>query len=133
MAHPCIKSFCSSRCQKIKLEVSLRSPLRVANLARILVLEISGICFDVQDVTERLIRLGGTCLIGTGDRFQMRQRRIQLRIRIQLTYRLFLIHRGIKCLFQDKGFCRRGRRHRLRVAAVLTIQFKLVHLDRRHK
>jgi hypothetical protein len=112
---------------------SLRRPLRVANLARILVLEIPGICFDVQDVTEGLVCLGGTCLVGAGDRLQMRQRRIEFRVRVQLTHRLLLVHRGIERLFQDKGFCRRGRRHRLRVAAVLAIQFELVHLDRRHK
>lgn len=113
--------------------ICLRSPLRVANLTRILVLEIPGICFDVQDVTERLVRLGGARLVRAGDRLQMRQRWIQLRVRVQLTHRLLLVRRGIECLFQDKGFCRRGRRHRLRVAAVLTIQFELVHLDRRHK
>ena len=69
--------------KSLPLRGSLRRPLRVAPLATVLVLEVFGIRLDVQNVTERLIRLGRTRLIGTGNRLQMRQRRIQLGVGIE--------------------------------------------------
>ena len=116
---------CSCSSQKIKaspLRGSLRRPLRVAPLATVLVLEVFGIRLDVQNVTERLIRLGRTRLIGTGNRLQMRQRRVEFRVLVQLTLCLFLICSGIEHLFQHKGLGCRCRLHGFLIATVQTVE-----------
>ncbi len=63
----------------------LRRPLCLTDHTVVLILEILRIRLDVENVTGCRISLGGAGLVRAGDRLQMGQCRIQLRVVIDLT------------------------------------------------
>ncbi len=102
----------------------LTAPLRAANRAAVLILQILGIRLDIQDVTKAGIALTGTGLVRAGDRLQMWQRRIQFRVIIQLAHRLLLIRCHIEGCLQNQCIrCRLGC-HELLETAVAAEQLE---------
>ena len=69
----------------LKKPSTLRCPLCLAYHTVVLIFEILRIRLDVENVTGCRIGLGGACLVRAGDRLQMGQRGIQLRVVIDLT------------------------------------------------
>ena len=101
-----------------------RTPLRITDGAAVLVLQIPGICLDIQDVAIGRCGLAGARLVRTRDRLEMRQSRIEARVFVELTYGLFLIDGDIECRLQNQSIGCTGRGHCLLVAAVTASQLE---------
>jgi len=89
---------------------ALRPPLVVTDRTAVLVLQLLRIRLHVQDLAKIDVGLGWTDLVGTCDCFEMRERRIQLRVCVELTHGLFLIGGDVEGGLQDErvgcgGWC----------------------------
>ncbi len=74
--------------------IYLRTPLRIADAAAVLVLEILRIRLDVENVTSVGLCLCRAFRVRARDRLQAGERGIQLGVVVQLRLRLLLGRRG---------------------------------------
>lgn len=106
----------------------LGSPLSVADSTAVLILETLCICLDIENIACTGIGLRWAGLIWTGDRLQMRQGGIQLRIGIQRGYHLFGASSAREAGLQDKRLFRIGWNHLLFETTVAAEKMKLTLL-----